>query len=194
MEQTSWFNAKHQILRRYIQKGQMQKDKSVGKVDVFSIPNEMVLSSLDLIFSVLTVAQAIDTDCAARLEPYGLSEGKMTLLLSLLTSEKGRSPHELAKDMAVSRATVTGLLDGLERDSWLQRSAVAGDSRRIHVKLTRQGKKKVEILLREHTQWMDGLFKDLSKIQMQDLLSGLYEMWAQTDTGKANEDKQYKQV
>lgn len=180
MEQVSWFNAKHQIFRKYI-----QQNKSKSKVDAFGIPNEMIMSSLDLIFSVLTVAQAIDTDCAARLEPYGLSEGKMTLLLSLLASEKGLSPHELAKDMGVSRATVTGLLDGLERDGWLQRSALSGDLRRIHVKLTRQGKRKVVILLGEHTQWMDGLFKGIPTTQRKELLSGLHEMWRHMDTGKA---------
>jgi DNA-binding MarR family transcriptional regulator len=33
----------------------------------------------------------------------------------------GLAPHELAKRAGVTRATVTGLLDGLERDGFLSR-------------------------------------------------------------------------
>ncbi len=49
------------------------------------------------------------------------------------------SPGELAQEMGVSNAGVTGRLDGMEKKGWLKRTPGAGDRRRVEVEATREG-------------------------------------------------------
>ena len=67
------------------------------------------------------------------------SEGKFVLLFLLHGQSGGLSPHELAERAGVTRATVTGLLDGLERDGFLRREADEVDRRRVQVLVERKG-------------------------------------------------------
>ena len=91
-----------------------------------------------LCFQLLATAGAIDRDCAARLA-RAASEGKFVLLFLLHGQSGGLSPHELAERAGVTRATVTGLLDGLERDGFLRREADEVDRRRVRVLLSAKG-------------------------------------------------------
>ncbi|MEG1455356.1 MAG: MarR family transcriptional regulator, partial [Comamonas sp.] len=64
-----------------------------------------------LCFQTLSLAAAIDRDCAQVLSGYGLSEGRFVLLFLLEAASAGLAPRELAEQAGVTRATVTGLLD-----------------------------------------------------------------------------------
>ncbi|WP_294201584.1 MarR family transcriptional regulator [uncultured Sphingomonas sp.] len=110
-----------------------------------------------LCFEVLALASAIDRACAARLAPQRLSEGKFVLLLLLRDAPDGIAPHELASRAGVTRATVTGLLDGLERDGFLVRHDDRDDRRRVSVRLTEQGRTIAANLFVEHGQWIASL-------------------------------------
>ncbi|MEG2803005.1 MarR family transcriptional regulator [Stenotrophomonas sp.] len=136
-------------------------------------------------FQLLSLAAAIDQDCARRLAPQDLSEGRFVLLILLQGAEQALSPHQLAERAGVTRATVTGLLDGLQRDGLLERHADADDKRRINVCLTAAGEALAVSLFDQHTQWIRGLFADLSSAERR-LLSGLLcRIWARTDAGRA---------
>lgn len=138
-----------------------------------------------LCFALLATAGAIDRDCAARLAPRGLSEGKFVLLFLLHGQPGGLSPHELAERAGVTRATVTGLLDGLERDGFLRREADAVDRRRVQVLLSAKGKAMATKLFAEHTQWIGGLFDALSPAERKRLDELLAKVWRATDSGRA---------
>lgn len=134
---------------------------------------------------LLSVSSAIDQDCAHRLAPLGLSEGRFVLLFLLQGADTPLSPHQLAERAGVTRATVTGLLDGLERDALLERHSDPADRRRVNVCLTVAGQALAVDLFDQHTQWIRSLFADLSD-QERALLSGmLCRIWARTDAGRA---------
>lgn len=143
------------------------------------------LDGLAQCFQLLSLASAIDQDCAHRLAPSGLSEGRFVLLFLLQGAGDALSPHQLAERAGVTRATVTGLLDGLERDALLERHVDPADKRRVHVRLTAAGEALALDLFDRHTQWIRTLFADLSE-QERALLSGmLCRIWARTDAGRA---------
>ncbi|WP_312236698.1 MarR family transcriptional regulator [Stenotrophomonas sp.] len=143
------------------------------------------LDGLTQCFQLLSLASAIDQDCAHRLAPSGLSEGRFVLLFLLQGAGDALSPHQLAERAGVTRATVTGLLDGLERDALLERHVDPADKRRVHVRLTAAGEALALDLFDRHTQWIRTLFADLSE-QERTLLSGmLCRIWARTDAGRA---------
>lgn len=114
--------------------------------------------NLRLSFEILSLSAAIDRACALRLAPHRLSEGKFVLLFLLHDLPDGLSPHELADKAGVTRATVTGLLDGLERDGFLTRHRGHDDRRKITVRLTTMGQTIAQQLFDQHTAWIATLF------------------------------------
>lgn len=120
------------------------------------------LDSTRLCFQALSLAGRIDEDCAALLAPHGLTEGRFVLLFLLDAAGEALSPNALAQQAGVTRATVTGLLDGLEREALVERHADADDRRALRIELTRQGKQLARRLFEQHGRWIAGLFGGLS--------------------------------
>ncbi len=151
--------------------------------------NEPVLAvPLRSCFEVLALAAAIDRDCARRLSVYDLSEGRFVLLFLLDRAEhtgQGLAPHVLAERAGVTRATVTGLLDGLERDALVRRIPSRVDRRSISVALTKKGAVLTTRLFREHAAWIAGLLQGLSASERDTLSALLGKIWRNTDAGRA---------
>ncbi|WP_205711394.1 MarR family winged helix-turn-helix transcriptional regulator [Janthinobacterium lividum] len=141
------------------------------------------IGRLRLCFEVLGLASAIDGDCAARLGRHGLSEGKFVLLSLLRDVPDGLSPHELAERAGVTRGTITGLLDGLERDGFLARHPDQLDRRKLMVRLSAKGEAAAATLVDEHAQWIASLFADFTPAEMQMLSTLLEKAWRKTDRG-----------
>ena len=63
-----------------------------------------------------------------------------TLHALMIRDTPGRaSPGELAQEMGVSNAGVTGRLDSMEKKGWVKRMPSVGDRRRVEVEATREG-------------------------------------------------------
>lgn len=141
------------------------------------------LANLRGCFELLALAGAIDRDCAARLAPYRLSEGRFVLLFLLHGQADGLSPHELAERAGVTRATITGLLDGLERDGFIARRPGLEDRRRIAVALTDTGRKTAHALFDEHAEWIATLFAGFTA-EERNVLNGLLQrIWNNLGAG-----------
>jgi DNA-binding MarR family transcriptional regulator len=81
---------------------------------------------------------------------YGLSGGKFTVLMQLYTTTQSIPPSEFAERANVTRATITGLLDGLERDGLVERQPHLRDRRMLTVHLTDRGSELMKSILPEH--------------------------------------------
>lgn len=142
------------------------------------------LGQLRLCFQLLALSSAIDRDCASRLAPHGLSEGRFIVLFLLHGAGGTLPPHELAERAGVTRATISGLLDGLQRDGLLQRRNDAEDGRRLQIVLTARGKRLAGDLFDQHTQWIGGLFNGLDSREQVQLSLLLEKVWRHTDAGQ----------
>ena len=88
----------------------------------------------------LHVAREILATFQARLERFGLSDGKMVILVLLRhTPNNSLTPSELAERCEVTRGTITGLLDGLERSGLIERKNHPEDRRMLTIQLTTPG-------------------------------------------------------
>lgn len=126
-------------------------------------------AGIRLCFQTLSLAAAIDRACAALLAPHGLSEGRFVLLFLLEGAPAGLAPKALAEQAGVTRATVTGLLDGLEREALIARDADQSDRRALNIRLTSKGKKVAKEVFAQHGRWIAGLFAGLSAAERQQL-------------------------
>ena len=88
---------------------------------------------------------------SAFLAQHNISQGGFTVLMALNRCCEGPStPAALADHAGVTRATMTGLLDTLEKEGIVRRGADTQDRRTVLVSLTDAGRSLVERLLPEY--------------------------------------------
>ncbi|WP_031072801.1 MarR family winged helix-turn-helix transcriptional regulator [Streptomyces sp. NRRL WC-3742] len=93
---------------------------------------------------------------------FGLSTGRYRLLADLEDHGGEKSPSQLAASLGVSRATVTGLVDGLEREGLVARRPSTEDGRGNVVILTARGADRLRELAPEHFARMQAMVGGLS--------------------------------
>ena len=95
---------------------------------------------MHIISRIQSIARLISSGISTELAEYGLSEGKFYVLGYLLSSETfdhaDPSPSDIAEHLGVTRGTVTGLLDGLERDGYIGRYDDSNDRRALRIRMT----------------------------------------------------------
>jgi DNA-binding MarR family transcriptional regulator len=124
-------------------------------------------------FTLLSVADSVFRACHERLAQYQLSEGRFAVLLLLRQSPSKLAPSELAEQAGVTRATMTGLVDGLVRDGFVNREETKNDRRSLAISLTPKGRKVVEKVTPLQLKWLEALFADLNVEARKSLLEGL---------------------
>jgi len=103
---------------------------------------------------------------------YGLSQGRFLVLIVMnRTPREAVNPSVLAEKLGVRRATVTGLLDGLERSNLIERVADDRDRRKIGVRLTDDGRQGLEKILPHYYRNMAKLTVGLSENERQTMIS-----------------------
>ncbi len=81
-----------------------------------------------------------------------------------------RTPAELADAAGVTRATMTGLVDTLERDGFVKREPDPADRRTISVRLTTKGEKFLGEFLPSHFKLISELMAPLSEAERKTLV------------------------
>src|SRR5262249_8649854 len=118
---------------------------------------------------LLRIASDVLSAVETYLATHDLSMGRFTVLMVLNREpEIGLSPSDLAKRCGVTRATMTGLLDGLERDNLVSRKQHNSDRRMALVKLTECGTKYLDGLAPDYFKRIAGL---MGKLQESDKLN-----------------------
>ena len=84
------------------------------------------------------ITRALDLHYKRLLREYGLSGPQIIVIKSVYASGK-RPVSEVARDVHLSHATVTAIVDRLERKGLIERNQNTQDRREIHVSLTAEG-------------------------------------------------------
>lgn len=103
----------------------------------------------------------------ANLAGHDLSHGRFGVLMLLLDKRRraprSLTPAELADQAGVTRATMTGLIDTLERDGLVVRKPDPRDRRRMSVHMTARGETVLRGVLPSHFRLMADLLRPLSE-------------------------------
>lgn len=120
--------------------------------------------------SLLRVALELHAISNQHFARYRLSEGRFVVLIMLHTTVGGEMCcSDIAESTGVSRATVTGLLDGLERDGLIRRVDSPEDRRRITITLTANGRRLLDDLLPDHLRRIASVMTNLTKSERKTL-------------------------
>lgn len=108
------------------------------------------------------------------LSRHQISHGRFTVLLLLLDKSRNcpraHTPAELAEMAGVTRATMTGLIDTLERDGLVTRTPDPNDRRMMSVSLTSHGQSRLEGILPGHFKRMTALMNLLDESERKTLV------------------------
>ena len=114
----------------------------------------------------------------------GLQEFEYQTLHALMIRDTPgtASPTDLADDLGVSGAGMTGRLDGLERAGWVQRTASPDDRRRVVVEITRSGAdvwRRAMALRGSQEEEMVGVLSSRERAQLNKLLKKM-TLWTES--------------
>jgi DNA-binding MarR family transcriptional regulator len=97
-------------------------------------------SAIQLISHVQSIGKSLSAMLNDVLSEHDLTEGKFYVISFLFSEElfqhEAPSPSQIADHIGVTRGTVTGLLDGLERDGFVERTLDPRDRRALTIKMT----------------------------------------------------------
>jgi DNA-binding MarR family transcriptional regulator len=125
---------------------------------------------------------------------HGMSPGRFTVLMILFDKIAGEpiphTPAELAEKAGVTRATITGLVDTLEKDGLVTRRHNSGDRRMMLIHLTPKGQTVLEEILPGHFKQMARQMEPLSEQERKTLVRLLNKVAGQRDAA-AGEERSY---
>jgi len=132
------------------------------------------ITAISTFLHLLRVATDLSVALDACLSKHGLLQGRWWVLILLMREDTNTStPSVLADKAGVTRATMTGLIDGLEQGGLVERVYAKGDRRSVLVRLTDAGQAKLDVVMPDYyrrlRQCMQGL-DDRQRTQLQQML------------------------
>lgn len=111
----------------------------------------------------------------ANFASHGITQGRFLIMMLLLEKKNSgcpriSTPAELADYAQVSRATISGLLNTLERDGFVNRQPSADDRRMVTVKLTEAGSQFIHRLLPNHFKLIASVMTGLTEAERKTLV------------------------
>ncbi len=147
-------------------------------------------SVCELYMNLLHTGEVIARAEAVFLSRFGLNQARMVLLFILDASPTGSMrSSELAEKSSVSRATITGILDTMEKAGLVARASDPNDRRASNVKITPAGEKLLAKVRPEFMRWSTGTVGTLSpqeRQQLVDLLRKTRQSFEEPSSGSAS--------
>ncbi len=132
------------------------------------------ISDADTFYTVAVITRIAKTILRITDEHFaklGISQSKLTVLLYLSGEpDLSTSPSSLAKYCGVSRAAMTGLLDGLEQEGYVERNSHPSDRRALMVKLTQKGQQFLDWIVLQDQYRLTELTGALDEVERKKLI------------------------
>ncbi len=134
-----------------------------------------VSSFLHLLRVATDLSAALDS-CLSR---HGLLQGRWWVLILLMREQnKTATPSMLADKAGVTRATMTGLIDGLEQHGLVERLYGKEDRRSVQIRLTDAGQAKLDIVMPDYYRRLRRCMQQIDERSRKDLIQILNLMRA----------------
>lgn len=139
-------------------------------IDSFAnVHPELDPTALEACYFLLRTGSDVLAAFDESLSRHQISQSRFIVLLllkriELMNNGTGEiSPSRLAEQAGVSRGTMTGLLDGLEREELIERHLHNGDRRKFSICMTGKGRETLDRIFPDYYDRIGGLMADLSE-------------------------------
>lgn len=123
-------------------------------------------SASEAFLHLLRTGDAVFAAEGAHLAKHEISQGRfMVLMLLNRCAAQPSKPADLAAEAGVTRATMTGLVDTLEKDGLVTRKNDSGDRRTVLVRLTAAGRKLLAAMLPGYFAFVTKMMQPLNKTE-----------------------------
>jgi len=124
--------------------------------------------------NLVLTADLLEKRIAALLTPFDLSSASGLVLSLLADAETPLSPNHIADRLIISRASVTSLLDSLEKRGYARRRPHPSDRRMIWVEPTDLGRQIAEefrpVVHRQQKAWL-AVLSEKEQVQLVEMLN-----------------------
>lgn len=135
------------------------------------------ISAISAFLHLLRVATDLSIALDECLSRHGLLQGRWWVLILLMREENLIStPSALAEKAGVTRATMTGLIDGLERDGLVERLLDSQDRRSVSIRLTSAGQVKLDQVMPDYYGRLRTCMADLDESSREQLHKILHQI------------------
>ena len=125
---------------------------------------------LRLWLRLLKTSRRIEAEIRENLRvEFGTTLPRFDVMAALSRSDKGLKMSELSGVLRVSNGNVTGIVDRLVSDGFIERVPVLGDRRASLVQLTDKGRAEFDKQAQAHAIWIDHLLGDFTGPEAQDI-------------------------
>ncbi len=128
--------------------------------------------------NLVLTAGLIEKRIASLIAPLGLSPATGLVLSILADSQAPISPNHIADRLIISRASVTSLLDSLEKRAYVKRQPHPSDRRMLWVELTDSGRQAADqfrpIVHQHERVWLNAL----NEKELEQLIQTLHRLQA----------------
>ena len=119
-------------------------------------------TGLHAVLRLMRVGNDLQAAVGAHIQEHGISMARFDILAHLLRADDHQlTPSVLADRAGVTRATVTGLIDGLEKSLWVRREVHPNDRRSVIVELTEEGIAFLRGILPDHAEYITRMVRDI---------------------------------
>lgn len=141
---------------------------------------ETDIKSVITFLNLLRVGSDLSHGLNTYLAEYDLLQGRWWVLLLLMREDNlSSTPSALAEKAGVSRATMTGLLDGLSREKLISRVHAKIDRRQVQIRLTELGQAKLDEVMPGYYQRVNQLMQVLTESESKHFMSLLQKIYQQ---------------
>jgi len=144
-------------------------------------------TELRLWLRMLTCTTLIESEVRKRLrDNFDITLPRFDLLAQLERAPHGMTLGELSQRMMVSNGNLTGLVDRLREQGLIKRKPSPTDRRVQIVSLSAEGKRFFRAMARANADWVGEIFADLSKDDIETLMTLLGKTKASAHKARNN--------
>lgn len=126
---------------------------------------------------LLGVARAAESQLREYLRvEHGTTLPRFDVMAALYRRRDGATMSELSRMLLVSNGNATAVVDRLEKDGLVRRTASETDRRTVHVALTSEGLRQFERLAADHEREINALFSELNDHDVEQVTALLKRM------------------
>ncbi|WP_427046980.1 MarR family winged helix-turn-helix transcriptional regulator [Halomonas casei] len=140
---------------------------------------------LRLWLRMLRVTRQVESALRERLRTeYDSTLPRFDVMAALSANAEGLKMNELSRRLRVSNGNVTGIIDRLVEDGFVQRIAIEGDRRATRVCLTKAGQESFNGMAAAHERWVNALFEEVTEADAHHIGELLHRLPTDTRTIK----------